>query len=219
MQRLAGTVFWLALFAIAMALVEATVVVHLRAIYHPGDARVLFPLVLMSHRDLGLELGREAATVVMLLALAWITERSAGRRFAIFVYLFGMWDLFYYVWLKLVIDWPRSWLEWDVLFLIPWPWFGPWITPATIALLFALWGGRVLLSGKEPLFTGRALLLFLAGTAAALTAFLLPGAVLLPGGETAFDGYRPGAFPWGLWSGGMLLMAGGLWLTLPGKTK
>ena len=211
----AAKLLWLSLFAVAMALVEAAIVVHLRTLYYPpgadGLVRPLFPLVLMGHRDLFLELGREAATVAMLLAVACLAERSAVRRFAAFVFLFGLWDLFYYAWLKIVLGWPSSMGEWDVLFLIPWPWFGPWITPAVIALLFTAWGGWILRGGREPRLGGLPLLFFLFGALAALAAFLLPGAGLLPGGEAAFDGWTPERFPWTLWSWGVLLMAGGLW--------
>ena len=127
-----------------MALVEAAIVVHLRHLYYPLDPRQLFPLTLLSHADLALELGREVATVIMMAAVAVLAERGWARRFAAFVFVFGVWDLAYYGWLKLLLDWPRHWLEWDVLFLIPWPWFGPWLAAALIAALFTLWGGWVL---------------------------------------------------------------------------
>jgi len=97
---------------------------HLRHLYYPLDPQRLFPLVLLSHADLALELARELATVVMIVAVAVLAERGWVRRFAAFVFVFGLWDLGYYAWLKLVLDWPLHWLEWDVLFLIPWPWFG-----------------------------------------------------------------------------------------------
>jgi hypothetical protein len=130
------TLLWLTLFAIAMAYFEAALVVHLRHLYYPGNPQAIFPLQLMSHADLAMELGRELATVVMIITVALLAVRDNGRRFAAFVFLFGIWDLFYYAWLKVLIDWPQSWLEWDVLYLVPWIWLGPWITAALIALLF-----------------------------------------------------------------------------------
>jgi hypothetical protein len=205
-----GTLFTLAAYALAMALVEAAVVVHLRHLYYPADPQALFPLVLLSPADLQLELARELATVVMIGAVAVLAERGAARRFAAFVFVFGLWDLGYYAWLELVLGWPRSWLEWDVLFLIPWPWFGPWLAPALIALLFTLWGGWMLAGTRAPRWTRGNLLLFVAGAALGLGAFLAPGGWLLPGGEAAFRGYLPAAFAWPLFLAGFAAMAAGL---------
>jgi hypothetical protein len=202
---------WLTLYAIAMAQVEASVVVHLRSVYYPGHPLALFPLSLLSQRDLGIELIREAATVVMIFTVALIAERGFTRVFAAFVYIFGMWDIFYYAWLKLMIGWPVDWFEWDILFLIPWPWFGPWITPVLIALLFVFWGIKVLTSPREyhiSLLSGS---IFFVGTLLALAAFLLPAYPLLAGGGDAFRNYRPQGFNWLLYGPGFLLMAYGLW--------
>lgn len=203
---------WLTLFAIAMALFEAVLVIHLRGLYYPDDPLSLFPLVPLSDRDLALELGRETATLLMLLAVAKLTERGWLRVFAAFVYLFGLWDIFYYVWLKLLIGWPTQWGEWDVLFLIPWPWLGPWIAPALIALLFVIWGGWILLSSRTRYVSALSISAFVAGSALGLTAFLLPAYPLLAGGKAAVAAFMPQTFPWGFYHVGFGLMAVGLWL-------
>jgi len=208
-------VLLLSLFALAMAHVEAALVVHLRSLYYPADPLNVFPLVLLSHRDLAIELARESATVVMILTVALLAERGAGRVFAAFCYVFGLWDIGYYLWLKQMIGWPVAWLEWDVLFLIPWPWFGPWLAAALIALLLLGWGARVLLGNAVPVFGRGTLLLFAAGVLLALGAFLWPAVPLLAGGEQAFAGYRPSGFPWLVWLAGYLLMGLGLWRALP----
>lgn len=210
---------WLTLFALAMAYVEAALVVHLRQLYYADNPLTIFPLRLLSHTDLAIELIREAATIVMLIAVAFLTERDIGRRFAAFVYSFGIWDLGYYGCLKLLIDWPQLWLEWDVLFLLPWPWFGPWLTPAVIALLFAGWGAWILLSVRQPRFTWLSATLFVGGAVLGLIAFLLPAAGLLPQGEIAFQGYQPEAFAWSLFVPGVLAMTAGLIYTLRNKKK
>ena len=202
---------WLSLFAIAMAQVEASLVVHLRTIYYPDNPLAIFPLSLLSPRDLAIELVRELATVVMILSVALLASRGSALRFATFVYVFGLWDLFYYVWLKIMIGWPLAWLEWDVLFLIPWPWLGPWLTPALIALLFVIWGGRAIASGKTIRFSRANTLLFVSGVTLALAAFLLPAVPLLRQGEEALRHYQPHAFMWWLYIPGYLLMAGSLW--------
>lgn len=202
---------WLGAYALAMALVEAVVVIHLRHLYYPADPRALFPLAILSPSDLTLELARELATTVMILAAAALAERGFVRRFAAFVFVFGLWDLGYYAWLKLLLDWPKQWLEWDVLYLLPWPWLGPWISAALIALLFVLWGGWTLVAnavrGNLP---AHSIVLFVTGTVLALAAFLLPAWPLLAGGSEAFRGYVPGGFPWGLHFAGVALMTAGL---------
>jgi len=53
---------------------------------------------------------------------------------------FGVWDIFYYLFLKVMCGWPHSVMDWDVLFLIPLPWWGPVLAPVLIALLLILWG-------------------------------------------------------------------------------
>ena len=196
-----------------MALVEAALVVHLRHLYYPGDPLRIFPLALMRRDDLVLELARELATVIMLVVAARLAGTGA-RWFAGFVFAFGLWDLFYYAWLKVFLGWPVTWGEWDVLFLIPWPWFGPWLTPAAIALLFTAWGGWVLWRQVPVRWTRNRLLVFLAGCGLALAAFLAPAWPLLPGGEEAFAGFTPDAFAWGLYLPGVALMAEALALAL-----
>ncbi len=207
------TLILLTLFAVAMAHVEAALVVHLRSVYYPTDPLSLFPMVILSSRDLAIELVRELATVVMILTVALLAERRAGRAFAVFVYVFGVWDILYYAWLKAMIGWPTTWLEWDVLFLIPWPWLGPWITPALIALLFVIWGGWVVAGSRQSMLPAPAIALFTIGALAGLAAFLLPALPLLADGEEAFRSYVPGRFPWVIYSIGFGLMTIGLLLS------
>jgi hypothetical protein len=205
------TLLWLTLFSLAMAQVEASVVIHLRTIYYPARQLQIFPLVLFTHRDLAIELVRELATVVMILSVALISGRGITRVFAAFVFVFGLWDLFYYLWLKIMIGWPVSWAEWDVLFLLPWPWLGPWLTPSFIALLFVVWGGWVLSLPTDLHFTRNTTLMFLLGTLLALAAFLQPAAFVLWNGEAALRSFLPDRFCWLLYVSGYLLMVASLW--------
>jgi len=199
--------FWLATYAIAMALVEAAVVVHLRHVYYAANPLALFPLVLLNPDDFALELARELATVIMILAVAMLAVRDFMRRFAAFVYVFGLWDVFYYVWLKVYLGWPAQWLEWDILFLIPWPWFGPWLAPVLIAVLFTCWGGWTLATPREFRLRSAEALLFVAGALLALASFLVPAWPLLAGGAMAFRGWVPGTFLWPLYAAGLAGMA------------
>ena len=87
-----------------------------------------------------IEKTREAATIVMLAALALLAGQSWGDRAAVFLWTFAFWDLFYYVSLYLLIRWPANLREMDVLFLIPRPWIAPvWfpigVSSITIILL------------------------------------------------------------------------------------
>ncbi|MDH3675359.1 MAG: hypothetical protein OES12_07670 [Anaerolineae bacterium] len=211
MSALHRRLIWLTLFSIAMAHVEAALVVHLRTIYYADNPLEIFPLAILSQRDFNIELAREVATVVMILSLALLAEKGFTRVFAAFVYVFGLWDICYYVWLKLMIGWPQGWLEWDVLFLIPWPWFGPWITPVLIALMFVVWGGWTLSQKDHQQFTRNSIILFTFGAALALATFLLPGVRLLAGGAEAFRNFTPAAFSWILFGVGYLLMFIALW--------
>ena len=126
--------FWLSLFTVAMAQLEATVVVYLRELYYPDGFR--FPLVILSNRIAAIEIGREAATIVMLLGVAKLyAPKDAWRQFAAFLWAFGLWDILYYAWLWIFLRWPTSLLEWDVLFLIPAPWLGPVSAPILVSLV------------------------------------------------------------------------------------
>ena len=206
--------FWLTLFAVAMAYLEATVVVYLRQVHYPENLLVIFPPKILSELDLAIELARETATIVMILAVAFLAARQRVARCAVFLFVFGLWDIFYYVWLKVTIGWPVSWTEWDILFLIPWAWLGPWLAAAAIAVLFVLWGGGILVSGRSYHLSSRAVLGFLVGALLALAAFLQPAVPYLSGGMSAFAAFHPDGFWWPLYLAGYVLMAASLWLVL-----
>jgi hypothetical protein len=140
--------FWFTLLMIAMAFLESAVVVYLRELYYPGG--FAFPLVVMSSR-LGLtEILREAATLIMLVAAGHMAGNNSRQRFAWFIYAFAVWDIFYYVFLKLLLGWPDTWLTWDILFLIPVLWTGPVIAPILVSLTMILLAGTVLYHDHRP---------------------------------------------------------------------
>ncbi|HXH18771.1 MAG TPA: hypothetical protein VNJ07_06770 [Chitinophagales bacterium] len=140
------------IFSIAMAFVESAVVVYLRVIYYPDG--FAFPLTPISPDMAATEFFREAATIVMLASIGVLAGKTFTQKFAWFLYSFAVWDIFYYVFLKVLLDWPHSLLTWDILFLIPVPWVGPVITPVIaagtmIALALCLLFFRERLSLKE----------------------------------------------------------------------
>lgn len=128
--------FWLTLFATAMAYLEAAIVVYLRELYSPGGFS--FPLTILPNQILFIELGREAVTIIMLVLVGIIAGKDFHQRFAFFLFSFGVWDIFYYVWLKVLLNWPPSLMTWDVLFLIPVIWVGPVLAPVLCSLTMIL---------------------------------------------------------------------------------
>jgi hypothetical protein len=119
-----------------MAALEGAVVVYLRALYYPEGFTVAFKLI--DESIVKVELLRELATLVMLASIGYIAGNSFKDRFAYFLLSFGVWDIFYYVWLKVLIDWPASLLEWDILFLIPFTWLGPVLAPIVCSVTMIL---------------------------------------------------------------------------------
>jgi len=132
------------IFSIAFAYIESAVVVYLREIFHPEG--FTFPLTNFGttplwRRLLLTEIGREAATIVLMLTGAWLFGKNLQQRFAFFLTIFAVWDIFYYVWLKVLINWPSTIMDWDILFLIPITWAGPVLAPVLVSvtlLLFAV---------------------------------------------------------------------------------
>ena len=124
------------LFAISMAYLESAVVVYLRLNYYPEGFS--FPLVEVPINIILTEIGREAATLVMLWAFAKLVSKNSREVFAYFAFNFGIWDIWYYIWLKVLLNWPASIMDWDVLFLIPLPWVGPILAPVIVSMALIL---------------------------------------------------------------------------------
>jgi len=126
----------LTLFAIAMGLLETIVVIYLRELYYPEG--FAFPVKAMESHIVTIELFRELATIVMLVTIGIISGRNFTSRFAWFLYSFAIWDIFYYIFLKVLVQWPESLLTWDILFLIPLTWTGPVLAPVVNSLTMIL---------------------------------------------------------------------------------
>ena len=140
--------FLLALFGIAMAHLEGVVVVYLRKALGLLDNESnkesidKFPA-----RHLKIEMTREAATIVMLIVLAWLVGDSWIWKGVFFLWTFAFWDLFYYVSLYILIKWPPKFTTIDVLFLIPKPWIAPVWFPIGISTLTILTITLLVLTG------------------------------------------------------------------------
>jgi hypothetical protein len=132
----------LAVFSIAMGFLESAVVVYLRQIYYPDG--FTFPLRFMALEELSIEYLREGSTIVMLISLGIIAGSNFYQRLSFFLLCFGIWDIFYYVWLKVLLNWPPSFLTWDILFLIPVVWAGPVLAPIISAITMVIISGFIL---------------------------------------------------------------------------
>jgi hypothetical protein len=200
-----------AVFAFAMACVEAAVVVYLRRLHGITDLirdRPLFdPFVA------AVEVTREAATLVMLLAFGWVAGRNAQSRLGFAFFAFGVWDIFYYVWLRAFLDWPASLLEPDVLFLIPLPWWGPVLCPALVALLMAAGGAAAVIhDDRGRRFSPRPSewAAIAAGAVAVLYSFMADALAALPAGYEELNRLRPDGFAWPIYLAGLAAMAWGV---------
>lgn len=124
------------IFAVAMGLLEAIVVVYVRELYYPEGFS--FPLKPMPAWLITAELVRELCTLLMLGAVAWIGGKVFIQRLAVFLFLFGVWDILYYIGLKVFLNWPESVFTWDILFLIPITWIGPVLAPVICSIVMIL---------------------------------------------------------------------------------
>ena len=194
------------LLAVAFAYVESAIVVYLRAIFFPDG--FAFPLTVLNHlstegrRLLMTEIGREAATMVMLVCLAGLFGRTRREGLAFWLIMFGVWDIFYYVWLN-VLDpgcpmWPMTW---DVLFLIPVPWVAPVIAPVVVSLTMIGTGMLILFCEQRGLILrarGFHWIGFGVGSLVIVWSFCRDY-------QRIVAGHPPGPFAWGLFWAGLLI--------------
>jgi len=202
---------WLivALFASAMAWVESAVVFYLRTMVDRIEPYQPNPLPIATGLGFA-ELVREAATLVMLLTVGTLAGRTWRSRFGYAAVAFGVWDIFYYVFLKVMCGWPHSLLDWDILFLLPMPWWGPVLAPVSIALLLVLWGTLVSTWESHRLEYAsdwKLWLLNLLGIVLALYLFMADNLRVAHRGVNAWRDVLPVRFNWPLFSLALVLMA------------
>lgn len=199
---------WLAvfLFAAAMAWMEAATVAYLRTLVQRVVPYQANPLPLAGIFS-ATELVREIATMLMLVAVGILAGRNTRTRIAYAVLAFGVWDILYYVFLMVIVGWPRSPWDWDVLFLLPLPWWGPVLAPGIIALFMIAGATLVTQWEHRGLWPRRwALALNALGAFIALAVFMEDAIRALPGGEAAIRGALPARFNWPWFVAALLLM-------------
>jgi hypothetical protein len=196
-------------FAMAMAWVEAAAVFYLRTVVGRIDPYQSIPLPVRG--QLGeIELIREAATLIMLAGIGWLAGTNWRARLGYGVVAFGVWDIWYYIFLRQMTGWPSSLLDWDVLFLIPLPWWGPVIAPVSISLLLILSGTIVTqFDGSDrPIWPGGlALCLNLVGVILSLFVFMADTIGAVNKGPEAVRTVLPTQFNWPLFILALLLMS------------
>jgi len=197
------------LFGIAMAYVEAAVVAYLRVWLDRVDPYQPHPLLVPAWVE-SAEMLREAATLVMLATVGWLAGRSRWGRLGYFLVVFGVWDILYYVFLAALTGWPRSLFDWDVLFLIPVPWWGPVWSPISIACLMVI-GGTLLARSEEgaPQYWPRTFAWLAAslGLLLALYVFMADSLRVADAGRSALRVTLPTRFDWPLFLIAWLLLA------------
>ncbi len=202
--------WWLvALYAAAMAWVEAAVVFYLRSMIGRIEPHQPDPLPVIGGFA-SVELPRELATLVMLFAVGALTGRIWRARLGYTAIAFGVWDIFYYVFLKIMCGWPHSLLDWDILFLLPLPWWGPVLAPVLISLLMILWGTFASQFERAPhatLSNWRVWVLSFIGVALALYVFMANAIAVFPGGWDAVRMVLPERFNWPLFCLALMLMS------------
>lgn len=220
------TILTLLLFSIAMGYLETSVVVYLRTMFY-GSNPFPFPLPAIDTGIAVVEFWREIATLLMLAGAGIIAGKNALQRFAYFLFCFAVWDIFYYIFLKLLIGWPLTLVDWDILFLVPVPWTGPVLAPCIVALtmiVFSLWIVALENTGVKVKVKRGQWMIMLAGCLVILYSFMHDYAMHVlsqPGSgfwtlwsaDSLFSegkDYRPQQFSWAIFLSGELILAAGI---------
>jgi hypothetical protein len=197
----AGRYVWLWLFGLALGWFEAAVVIDLRELYYPRGFH--FPILVIWDRMAFVEVAREAASMLILIAGGRLAGVSFLERFGAFMFLFGLWDLVYYACLKLVLGWPESLATWDLLFLLPGPWAGPIWAPCVVSLALVTAGSYLFWTAERWRVVGAF------DWAVEVTAGTLVMASFVLAGRVVPEGRSPESFPsWLFWAGLFLGVAG-----------
>jgi hypothetical protein len=119
-------------YAVAMAFVEAACVVSLKRLYFPEGWRPPFHAIPLD--GLRLEQAREVATLVMIAAVALLGRPAWREGLARFLWIFGIWDLLYYAFLRFLTGFPSGPGDLDIVFLVPREWIVPVWVPVVCSI-------------------------------------------------------------------------------------
>jgi hypothetical protein len=208
----------LVLFGTTFGYLEAAVVSYLRYLQEPIRHRFyparpvgdLFPLLTAEQAAVGgeqqrkvfiTEIGREAATIMMLSAVALTMSTNLGHWAAAFAVAFGAWDITFYLFLKVLLSWPASLFTWDILFIVPVPWVAPVIAPLLVSaamILAGTWHLRCERTANPPHLSARNWVCLIIGAAVIIISFTLNSANVRAGG-------MPRRFAWPVFAIGMAI--------------
>ncbi|MBN2699254.1 MAG: hypothetical protein JXR52_10560 [Bacteroidales bacterium] len=214
------------LLAIALGFLENAVVIYLRELLYPDGFQ--FPLSPIPVDLAVTELLRELSTLVILFNIGMLAGKSFSERFAWFCYVFAIWDIFYYVFLKLMLGWPESLMTWDILFLIPTTWTGPVITPLIVSATLILFALVILLHANRGVNTRIKPLEWsglIMGSLLLILGFILDYSNHMLGHFTLVEmsrlknpevlevamQYVPARFPWWIFISGEVIILGTIW--------
>lgn len=228
MKPIVKTIVWLTVFSIAMGFLETSVVVYLRKLYYPEGFK--FPLIPVTRDIATTEFFREIATIIMLIGAGVMAGKNAVQRFVFFLYSFAIWDIFYYVFLKVLLNWPESFFTWDILFLVPVPWVGPVIAPCLVSLSMIVLTFVVVYfqeKGKHVYISFKEWILLIVGSITAILSFMWDyllyisnygadqGIWTLSSNKNMFDevkNYVPQEFNWWLFGMGQGIICFAIWM-------
>lgn len=223
------------IFAVSMGFLEAIVVVYVRELFYPEG--FAFPLKPMPEWLIGIEMMRELCTLLMLGTLAWLTGKSFTKRLIAFLFLFGVWDVFYYIALWLFLGWPESLLTGDILFLIPVPWISPVLAPVLCSILMifiAFMTEWKLLRWSSFRLGTKELILFFAGAFIVFIAFVYDFSALILKGSylkhffslaenpeflNEIHSFVPDKFQWEIFTAGIFIIIAGIIITFKPTTQ
>jgi hypothetical protein len=203
---------WMALFAVSMAYFESAVVVYLRRLYNINDLMISKPL--LDPQIGAIEVGREAASLIMLLAVGWVAGKKFQSRLGFTLFAFGIWDIFYYIWLNVFIGWPGSVMDMDILFYIPLPWWGPVLAPVLIATLMIVAGILAVIKEEKgiPIHAKHFDWVILSGGVFLLLySFIADALKTLPADTLTLHTLRPTQFNWPVFLIGLGLAGAFVW--------
>lgn len=227
-MRFRSLIICVTLYAIGMAFLESSVVVYIRELLYPDGFN--FPLSSLDGSLALTELLRELATLIMLVSVACLAGKNFSSSFAWFLYTFAVWDIFYYIFLKLIIGWPESIFTWDVLFLIPVTWTGPVLSPLIECLIMIALSLLIILHSEKGINTklrlvewftliGGAVIVIIAFswdyTDFILEKYSFSDIWNIPDSEAILEyatGYIPRSFNWILFSAGNILLISAIFI-------
>ena len=191
-----------------MAWVEAATVYDLRVLVDRVNPYQPNPLPIGG--VLGrVELVREAATLVMLLTLGALAGRTGRSRLAYSAIAFGVWDIFYYVFLRAITGWPTSLARLGRPLSAAAAVVGACAGANVIAVLLVVWGTfATQASERAPAsaFTPTLWALNGLGMGLALYVFMADAIRTLPQGLEATTQVLPTSFNWPLFGLALVLM-------------